>query len=350
VLVLAIGCGRVGFDAIPGGAAQPWWNLEWGFRKELRLDHTQVAGDVADFPVLVALDDPDVAAHAAADGSDLAFVDARGHALAWEIDTYSAGALNAWVKIPLVSASTDADFFLYFGGPTAAGNPADVWTNGYVSVFHFGSGATLDVREATGQNSGSVPVGAGATTSGFVGGAAQFSGVLNGGIPITTNGLDATPAARNTVTFWMKNESPAGKGPFAFDAAKTYDLWEPAAGCFGFNTRSSEALGTTTQGWHGRWAYVAAEFYNGVPTVGENALFLDGVEQTLTECYVGGNAIDDSVQPVAYVGGNSTYEITGELDEVHVAIGARAPEWIATEYANQSSPSAFIAVGSLEGR
>jgi hypothetical protein len=33
------------------------------------------------------------------------------------------------------------------------------------------------------------------------------------------------------------------------------------------------------------------------------------------------------------------------LDEVRIATVARAPEWIATEYANQSSPSTFYAVG-----
>ncbi|HEX6836430.1 MAG TPA: hypothetical protein VF334_07635, partial [Polyangia bacterium] len=40
--------------------------------------------------------------------------------------------------------------------------------------------------------------------------------------------------------------------------------------------------------------------------------------------------------------------LQGTIDELRIATVARTPGWIATEYANQSSPSTFYAVGAEE--
>jgi hypothetical protein len=47
-------------------------------------------------------------------------------------------------------------------------------------------------------------------------------------------------------------------------------------------------------------------------------------------------------------GGGSSYYVDGDMDEVRMSASARSADWIATEYANQNSPSAFYAVGTEE--
>jgi hypothetical protein len=39
---------------------------------------------------------------------------------------------------------------------------------------------------------------------------------------------------------------------------------------------------------------------------------------------------------------------TGSLDEVQLSNSVRSAQWIATEYANQNSPSTFYSVGNEE--
>lgn len=345
VYAAASGCGRVGFDALPGGAADAWWDAGWPYREQLTIDHAQVAGDVVDFPVLVPLGDPELVARAAPDFSDVVFVDEQGNLPPFELD-----AGHAWVRLAL-SASTDTHLFVYFGNlqPPAPPAAAGVWSSNYVDVVHFGTGATLEVVDSTGKNTGTNTSGATSTPNGQIGGAGHLDGVLDTGIPLTTNGVDQSAGATNTVTFWMHYTGPDGHGPFAFETGgPVYDTWYQRTGCYGFNTQQSEALGTTRTDLKGRWVYVAAVFYNGVPSPATNAIYIDGAAQTLTQCYSGGTAVSRTVQLGAKLGGNSTYEMTGDIDEVHIATGTRSPAWIATEFANQSAPAAFVTFGSLE--
>ncbi len=58
-----------------------------------------------------------------------------------EIDTWNEeGVSYVWVKVPALSSTTK--IFAYYGWTFApAVNPKDVWSNGYVGVWHLGEGA-----------------------------------------------------------------------------------------------------------------------------------------------------------------------------------------------------------------
>ena len=52
--------------------ADPWWNTNWGYRKEITIDHTKVTADLINFPVLISVDaDNDLKNKAQADADDI---------------------------------------------------------------------------------------------------------------------------------------------------------------------------------------------------------------------------------------------------------------------------------------
>jgi len=308
----------------------------WPYRQAIVFDHTKVADDLTDFPALVTT------AHV--DG--IAFTDSANVELSFERET-----LAAWVKLPLLSSTTDTTIYLYYGNrdqPDHA-QPADVWSNGYTAVFHFGDGVTLDARDSLGVNDGMATDAS--ADAGQIGGAASFDGTAN--IAVSTLGLDATPGGVNTVTFWLFFRPPFVTMPFAFQALGalgTYDLWFEGDGCEGFNTGNGEVFGTGTTMLASHWIHVAAMFPNGVPTMSSSKLYIDGVEQSLALC---SPAVQNTptLYPFAYWGGvvgSSDYRMTGLIDEGRLAIGARSAAWIQTEHANQADPASFESFGPVE--
>jgi len=336
-------CGRLDFDAV-GIATTSWWDDAWVARKTITIDHARVRADLADFPVLIELHDPELAARARPDGADLAFIAADGTPLAFELESYTASppALVAWVRVPQLSATTDTTIALYYGNPSATSQaqPAAVWSNAFVGVYHFGT-TSLDVHDSTGTNDATNQ---GAQVAvGKIGGAAMFDGTANLLSPAV--GIDLGAGARNTVTFWVDYAGAFGKGPFAFTRAATaYDVWFEGTGCAGFNTQGGEVLGTTVLGLADRWVYVAAVFYNGLPDPAFNAIYIDGAAQILAECATG-TPVSRTVGDTANWGGNPGYQITGAVDEGRIANVVRSAEWIGTEFANQSDPASFATIG-----
>ena len=56
-----------------------WYNTDWKYRKKITIDHTKVSADLTNFPVYLDLSsDPDLAAHAQADGDDILFTSSDG--------------------------------------------------------------------------------------------------------------------------------------------------------------------------------------------------------------------------------------------------------------------------------
>lgn len=327
-------------------AASPWWDSRWLFRKALVVNPSQVFEDLTGFPVLVDLTDADVAANARPGGDSLIFTDAAGTALPHELELFAGGRLVAWVRLPAVAADAETVFYLYYGGPAASGavDPAVLWNNGFIGVYHFGDGSTLDVGDATGRNSGTNN---GATAApGQVLGAASFGGGPN--IRVETVGANVGAGEYNTVSFWMNYTGPLQKALFAFfDGAEGYDLWFFSNTCFGFNTEGGDVLGTTQTGLSDRWVHVAAVFYNGVPSAAENVLYIDGIAQTLTTC-AGGTANSRAAKTSAYWASANGYQFTGLLDEGRISNVVRSPGWIRTEFENQNTPGTFISAGAEE--
>lgn len=129
----------------------------------ITVPSTAVAADVelTDFPLLVRLsgDVFDYSAVKLADGADIAFTDAEGASLAYDIDTWNAdGESLVWVKIPTFRRG--AKVTLWYGADAATANdPTEVWKSRFAGVWHCAD-ASGNLTDATGRGLAAVPTGA----------------------------------------------------------------------------------------------------------------------------------------------------------------------------------------------
>lgn len=132
------------------------------------------------------------------------------------------------------------------------------------------------------------------------------------GLPVSTNTGDKT-----TVTFWMRWDGTSGSMPIGWSF---YDLWF-SNGSFGFNTWNNDIYGISSSSLSGGWHHISAEFTNGSNVVTSNRLWVDGVEQNLTQRVGSPSSNTRSVGSSLRLGGaenSSFYRFHGDLDEVRV--------------------------------
>ena len=115
-----------------------------------------------------------------ANGYDIGFyTDSSGSTkLKWEIDSYNpvTGQLNAWVKIPTLSSTSDTSFYLLYGDPsitTDQSDPVNTWDSNFKAIYHLRDGTTLTASDSTGGNNGTLYHNPTAST-GEIDGAAHF--------------------------------------------------------------------------------------------------------------------------------------------------------------------------------
>ncbi|MCK5459681.1 DUF2341 domain-containing protein, partial [Candidatus Parcubacteria bacterium] len=137
-------------DEIAYGHLDPWYSSSWSYRRQIIIDHSEVA-DVADPSATYA--GFSVYVHATglsnikADGADVRFTDSAGTELPREIEKYASGTLDAWVKFTLTKDAGDTSddvIYMYYGN-TDATEPAEdatygrekVWDDNFVMVQHL---------------------------------------------------------------------------------------------------------------------------------------------------------------------------------------------------------------------
>lgn len=135
------------------------------YARAISIDHRQVANsDQTDFPVLISGTFSYLATAANggrvqnANGYDIVFTsDAAGlNRLDHEIDSYdpATGKAAFWIRIPALSHTSDTPIFMWYGSSsisTSQENKPGVWSNHYISVFHFGSSTSLSLGDSTGR-------------------------------------------------------------------------------------------------------------------------------------------------------------------------------------------------------
>jgi biopolymer transport protein ExbB len=120
-----------------------WYDPSWLYRQKITIDHTLVAEDLTDFPVLItdAIVQASLFAHARGDGADI--VVTAGHEttrLKRDLVTYDAmaGELELYVRIPSLSSVADTEIYVYYGNAGAAEtNDPDTWNADYGVVYHL---------------------------------------------------------------------------------------------------------------------------------------------------------------------------------------------------------------------
>lgn len=148
----------------------------------------------------------------------------------------------------------------------------------------------------------------------------DFPGPINNGGAIEINGLPVSmaPGAKTTVAFWMYWNGSNSVMPIGWNR---HDLWL-VNGNFGFNTSNSDVYGIASSGLANRWVHVVAVFSNGAVT--RNALYIDGVRQTLSQRKSTPINSLAYVQPTLRISGwqqDNGYRFSSRIDEVKVFNG-----------------------------
>ncbi len=123
--------------------AQAWWDANWNEREKLPFENADQTENLVDFPVLVVINSDRIDYTKTLNaGEDLRFIDADGSTvLNHEIEQWNeSGTSYVWVKVPQVDGSSTSDHvWMYYDNTSAADaqDPAGVWTNGYVGVWHL---------------------------------------------------------------------------------------------------------------------------------------------------------------------------------------------------------------------
>jgi hypothetical protein len=338
-------------DGFTGGPAG------YDFRKTITIDHTQVAGDLSDFPVLFSVVDPSLSGKVKS-GSNytLKFTNSSGTVLPYEVESYDdgTGALTVWVKLDSISSSADTSFHVYYGtdATAATDNPTAVWDANYMGVWHMNtSGSTL--LDSKGTYNGSI-VGTPDAATGAVGGALTFIGNQEYVAISNTVSTDGSYTIQCWVNLpgspsWMMEPVRKGNyGSYQLNIQANGDVGTGYAGAGGTWHRAD----TTGGGYYeiGSWQQMMGVYDAAGQTI---KMYLNGQLLVTSSATTNPQHWDDG-QPMnigSWYGTRVwTYEpFVGTIDEVRFSNTNRSDAWIATEFNNQSAPSAFLSIGNQTG-
>jgi len=193
------------------------------------------------------------------------------------------------------------------------------------------NGSLAEVKDASGNNRHGQAIGsplpapslAAPARSGNPGtcGYASLPGPVSNGGALRLPGLpvNTSAGAKTSVAFWMYWDGTNGIMPIGW---LYHDLWL-VSGWFGFNTGNSDVYGISSAGLANGWHHVVAVFTNG--NVAANALYIDGVAQSLSQRLSVPNNANAVVTTTLQVGGwqgDNGYRFSGRIDELKVFNGA----------------------------
>ncbi len=338
------------------------YNNGYQYRRAIVINHANVANtDQVDFPILIS-----VSSFLAYGGSvqnsngyDIIFSsDPEGTTkLDHEIDTYDAvsGNANFWVRIPTLSHTWDTVIYLFYGNSgitTSQENKSGVWRNNYAGVWHFGSNTSLSTSDSTanannGTNYGVTPA------AGMFGGAGSFDGTGNTYLRIPSSN-SYKPSRAITLEAWV-NMVAATSYPDIFSLDYRADgSWTSPYQAYALDFYSStleprldvaangnqaapngpNSIATT------QWTHVAGTYD------GSNMIVYANGSSVVTQGQAGQISYGTSLD--LDIGTRSPYTtaeaVYGLIDEARISVVARSADWIATEYANQSSPATFYTI------
>jgi hypothetical protein len=344
-----------------------WYGADWKRRVRITVENTLVgtSSAITDFPVYVNLDDlpPSFFDNVQSDGDDIRITTSDGVTeLPYELvainTTNDTGELH--FRAPSLSSTTDTVFYIYYGNSTASGYAANapfgsrnVWTNGYVAVYHLretGSTAVDVYRDST-ANQYHAQGGAGvaanvptATSSGFLGTGQSFDGA---GDLITNNRTASTMGIASgtpkTISAWTFARTFNNGGVFRLGSISVNGQ------DFSFRT-----LGGVNQWRVQHWGPVDHDFTL-APSQNTWRLFSLAYDGTTSRLYGDGVLRSSRVTSLNTTNGttfgigtwNGT-SLNGVLDEVRIANVNRSLAWHQTEFNNQSNPTGFYGVAAEE--
>ena len=350
----------------------------WQYRKKITIDHTKVAGDLTNFPVLVSATDTDLRDRAQADGDDILFMGGTGVAtkLYHEIEEYddSSGKLIAWVNVPSISGDGDTVFYMYYGNPSCNSQQFSdkTWNAQFKAVWHLHESPTGTIHDSTLNDNDGTSYG-GMSSSDLVDGMVSKCIDFDGDDDyISTPDSSSLKPESVTLAAWFR--------PLEEDVPNGYvvskssdDTWGNADGhTYGFGFRLGKDGSTwidarferdTTAQQHehaGHYYTTNNEWHHLTLTFDGNTnnahFYVNGVlNGTVPSCHSTVLWYPDAWDFL--MGASKQHEGSSHapniffkcrIDEVRVLNTAVDASWVSTEYNNQNDPSSFLGFGPEE--
>ena len=332
----------------------------WTLLQKITIDNTKVSGaaNLTDFPVYLSTSEFLSTTFDNTDngGGDLRFSsDAAGTTqLSCEIAEWVTGtdAAEVYVKVPLVDYNDDTVIYVW-GDNTTETQPAanaafgseDVWSNGYVGVWHLESDGIDSSGNSNTMELGNAPD----YVTGKIGDGAEFTSGNGDYMTIadaSATGLEITGS--RTVSFWFKADAKTNfSTAFAHDSGSAGWIIYQNGWNYQFlirglttNTYINSAVSDGADGTvvAGAWQHVVG-VYDSTNT--KLKIFMNNFKREVTASGSSSNSAADFSIGARDKGATVDLYADGIIDEVRVVNVARSDDWLTTVYNNQNSPSTF---------
>ncbi len=333
--------------------------MAFGYYSAISINAAQVPSTQTDFPVLVNVTDARFktvgnSGHVQnSSGFDIRpYTDSTLSTAitGYELEFYDGtnGILVMWVKVASLSSST-TPFVIAYGdsGITTDGSSTTTWSNSFLTVCHLKDGTTLDVTSSTGSNNGTNH---GATaTAGKIDGAGSFVSVSSQYVDF---GSGMNPIAI-TMSAWAKGTT----FPNAYNNVISKNATGNVGACLllvkstgklacavntNTTTLSYDGTGSNTLS-AGTFYYLTFVYDSSSGLIGYVNASVDGTVAANADINNTGASIvsDIGQDPI-----NAGRFWNGLIDEARYSSVVRSPNWITTEYNNQSAPGTFETLGT----
>jgi hypothetical protein len=337
-----------------------WWNRDWGYRKEITIDHDMVASNLENFPVLFNNTSSNFSDHAQIDGDDFVFINIDGTLqFNHEIEYYnsSTGELIAWVNVTSISSTEDTSLYIYYGNPSCSNqeNIAETWNSNFVGVWHCNNEVDNNegcIKDSTKYNNNGTTqnMEEGDLLDGRISKALNFDGVNEKVLVYNseTGSLDLT--GNMTLECWWKASDLSdaynalmGKRHSTSGYQYEYRLRD------GFFLKNRYSLLTTEGARDDNTVNYEDTWYYGTVTIDAKYItfYNDGSISTIHDAL-----FPESKKVLFGFGAAGDYgnNFAGIIDEVRVSKVPRSEGWVETSYNTMNSPSSFLSVGPEESK
>ena len=271
-------------------------------------------------------------------GYDIIFTsDAAGtNKLNWETENYisSTGAVIYWVQVPTLSPSNNKIYMFYDKASisTDQSNRVGTWSGSYEVVYHLGKNGEVSFNDSTGNGYGGTNSGSNAT-SGAIG-----TGYILNGQYFTASGANMNSWTSQTISFWAYQTGSLDWGRFMEKGSNNeWTIAQNGSGGVFVEAGDGNPKINTTSSLLGAWHAVTFT----IDPSNNLILYIDGVNNG-----TGLGASGGSKTGILNVGqqGGGGYSANTNIDEVRVSNAVLTPDWVKTEYNNQSSPATFYSI------
>ena len=338
---------------------QDWYNASWPYRVKVTVLASKVDADLTDYPVYVDLSLLPAGFHTyvnQTDARDIRVTTSNGLTeIPREVVHYDATTDTGELHFKAdVDGDTDTDFYIYYGNSSASDysdtdtyGTHNVWNTHYKAVFH---------EQGAGSDSSSV--GNDLTDSGSVTYNASYGKLGGKGASFNGSSLQARassiglPAGSAQVSFggWFKTSVDGsfyvtGYGTNSNGMRNGLLQYKPNGVFYAdlVNYNRNFVWTYTTE-----WQHIYFVFPDGQTDCALTRLYLNGSEVTYNGSLSGTKNIYNGSLTIGAMPALGFYPLTGYIDEIRYQDIEITPQWISTEYNNQSSASTFFTIGTQE--